>query len=510
MNKQVLNYLKAGCSGIFVVSHEETRVESDIFSTVAELSDWSLYVWSVTQGLVKVDLTTRCPVEEIGETQEPVAMLETVAKFPERTVVLLRDFHAFLKPQESNPMLVRKLRDTLASGKNRNVSIVSVGCTLNLPPEIEKEVVVIDFALPDRDMLRKVLDGIAASAELTIKPEDVESLIDAACGMTTTEAENAFALSVAEARALRPEIVQREKAATVRKNGLLEIVEGKTTLNDIGGLERLKLDIYAKRNLFTKQAREYGLPTPRGLLVVGQAGTGKSLTATATASIFRLPLLRLEAGKLFGSLVGESERNWRQAFATVKAVAPCILWIDEVDGLFAGSGSGSTDGGTTQRVLKAILQDMQMNSDGVFFMFTANDVDRLPDPLIDRLDVWSVDLPNETERTAIWSIHITKRGRDAKKLKIDTRRLAELSDGFSGRQIEQVWLKAMMIAFNDDGREPTHDDCANAIAGVTPTSKLMAEVIEARRKRLAGRAMPASEVETKPAPAPGKGRKLAA
>jgi hypothetical protein len=217
MNTQILNYLKAGCSGIFVVSHEETRVEADLFATVAHLSDWSLYVWSVTQGLVKVDVVTGCAVEEIGDTQEPVAMLDTVAKFPEKTVVLLRDFHAFVKPSESNPMLVRKLRDTLASGKARNVAIVTVGCALHLPPEIEKEVVVIDFKLPDRAMLRKVLDGIGESAGLTVNPEDIESLIDAACGMTTTEAENAFALSVAESKALRPEIVQREKATTVRK-----------------------------------------------------------------------------------------------------------------------------------------------------------------------------------------------------------------------------------------------------------------------------------------------------
>lgn len=504
MNTQIHNYLKAGCAGIFVISHEETRVEADIAATLGHMADWQLFTWSVTRGLDRVNVETGADIETISNTEEPVAMLEAVANLPEKSVVMLRDFHAWI-PKDANPVLVRKLRDTIARSKTRNVALVTVGCLMNLPPEVEKEVVVVEFKLPDRAMLKAVLDGIAESAGVNVPEEDVEGLLDAASGMTTAEAETAFALSVAETKTFKREIVQREKAATVRKNGLLEIVESKTTLEDIGGLERLKGDLHEKRNLFTKAAREYGLPTPRGLLVVGQAGTGKSLTATATANIFRLPLLRLEAGKLFGSLVGESERNWRQAFATVKAVAPCILWIDEVDGLFAGSGGGSTDGGTTQRVLKAILQDMQFNGEGVFFMFTANDVDRLPDPLIDRLDVWSVDLPNASERAAIWRIHIQKRGRKVKGFNLDE--LARLSDGFSGRQIEQVWIRAMTIAFNDGARQPTQADAATAIGSVTPTSKLMAEVIEARRRRLAGRAMPASEAEGSQ---PVKGRKLAA
>jgi SpoVK/Ycf46/Vps4 family AAA+-type ATPase len=214
----------------------------------------------------------------------------------------------------------------------------------------------------------------------------------------------------------------------------------------------------------------------------------------------------LEAGRLFGSLVGESESNWRRAFATVKAVSPCILWIDEVDGLFAGGkGSGSSDGGTTQRVLKAILQDMQLNGDGVFFVFTANDVDQLPDPLIDRLDVWSVDLPSQSERAEIWRIQIEKRGR--KSSGFDLERLAQATDGFSGRQIEQVWVKAMTLGFNDGAREPKTADCMEAVSRVVPTSKTMSAQIEARRLRLAGKATPASAEPDPPATKRGS-RKL--
>lgn len=508
MNTAVLNYLKAGSSGIVIVSHEETRVENDVCATVGALgAPWKFYVWSVTAGIQLVDTGSGEIAETIGDTQDPNAALETFGKLESKSVMLLRDFHAFTG-KDANPMLVRRLRDSITLGKQSNRALIVVGCRLELPQEVEKEMSVIEFKLPDRAMLRQVLDGIAESAGIKVG-ENVDLLIDAASGMTTTEAEGAFALSVAETKSLDVEVVQREKSLAVLKNGLLEIVPAKITLQDIGGLERLKLDLHEKRNLFTPAARKYGLPTPRGLLVVGQAGTGKSLTAQATAATFGLPLLRLEAGRLFGSLVGQSEANWRAAFATVKACSPCILWIDEVDGLFAGSGSGSTDGGTTQRVLKAILQDMQGNGDGVFFMFTANDIDNLPDPLIDRLDVWSVDLPTAKERAEIWRIHIAKRGRKSKAY--DLPELARLTDGFSGRQIEQVWLKAMTLAFNDGVREPKMSDAQDAISRVTPTSKLMAEVIEARRKRLAGRAMPASESESlgPSVKAPGKGRALA-
>ncbi len=492
MNSTVLNYIKSGCSALYIVSHEESRVEADIAET-AKGHGYQFHTWSVTEGITSYDSAGNA--SSIGDSQDPTGMLDLFLKLPEKSVILARDFHAFLGgPRESaNPMTVRRLRDVIAIGKQTQRVIVILGCRLHLPPELEKEITVIEFRLPDRAQLETVLRGIGKSAGLTIKGSDVDPLVDAASGMTTMEAEAAFALSFAETGAITPAIIQREKSSTVKKNGLLEIIESRTRLEDIGGLDNLKRDLHEKRNLFRKEAKDYGLPTPRGLLVVGQPGTGKSLTASATSNIFGLPLLRLEAGRLFGSLVGESESNWRSAFATVKAVSPCILWIDEVDGLFSGSGQ-STDGGTTQRVLKAILQDMQFNGDNVFFMFTANDIDQLPDPLIDRLDVWSVDLPNTSERRDIWRIHITKRGRKAKGFDLDE--LAKATEGFSGRQIEQVWLKAMTLAFNDGGREPMMDDCKEAASRVTPTSKTMASQIEARRKRLEGRATPASTPET--------------
>ena len=486
MKLQITNYIRAGYPGIYLVSHEEARVENEIRTVTNEIN-FDLWAWSLTEGLVNVK-----EGEEVPETQDPIAVLNAIKNVPERSVILLRDFHMFIEP---NPMLLRALKDTLLLCKASNRVLVIVGCQMKMQPEIEKEFVIIEFKLPDIDQLGTVLSNVTKAAKVKIEMHCVETVLNSASGLTCTEAENAYALSIIECGTVSPVIVSREKASTVKKNGLLEIIENNITLGDIGGLEHLKCDLSAKRNLFTKGAREYGLPTPRGILVVGQPGTGKSLTASATKSIFGIPLIKLEAGRIFGSLVGESERNWRLAFATVKAIAPCVLWIDEVDGLFSGGeSSGRTDGGTTQRVIKAILQDMQFNSDGVFFVFTANDVDNLPDPLIDRLDVWSVDLPTKTEREDIWKIQIAKRGR--KPAKFNLKELADSTAGFSGRQIEQVWIKAMTGAFNA-GREPKESDIDLVCVTEVPTSVTMSDAIERRRKRLQNRAKPAGKPEEK-------------
>jgi AAA+ superfamily predicted ATPase len=506
MKQKLTNYFKAGVAGLYIQSPEGQRVEGEV-AAAAAAAGFGFYTWTATKGVIHIkpgkgDKPPEAVVLTQNDNVPPhVDALDKFDGLPEKSVILLHDMHMFIEP---DPMFIRRIKDSLLSGKMKNRVLIILGCILKLVPELEKEITVIDFSLPNREQLLGVAENIAKSAGIVLNGE-TEALMDAASGLTTIEAEDAFSLSVVETGALTAAVVSREKSATVKKNGILEIVDANVTLDDIGGLENLKADLHAKRHLFTKAAREYGLDTPRGILIVGQPGTGKSLSAFATKTVFNLPLVRLDAGRIFGSHVGESERNWRSAFATVKAIAPCILWVDEVDGLFSGAGSsGKTDGGTTDRVIKSVLQDMQFNGEGIFFVFTANDVDKLPDPLIDRLDVWSVDLPNVTERSAIWKIHIEKRKRKADKFGVPA--LAEASDGFSGRQIEQVLQKAMVNAFNSNGRQLETEDIMGVLRDTTPTSKLMAKQIEERRARLKNRAQSASAQEMVPVQG---GRKIA-
>lgn len=494
MNNQLRNYFRAGYAGIFLTTYEESRVEAEL-KAIADSIEFGLFVWDIKRGLAGPIPNNRSEdVPVFGdETADPLNMLERITKLPERVVVVAKDFHLFVA--ESNPMMIRALKNTLDIFRLSNRRFVIMGCRFQLCPELEKEFTPVEFSLPTREELKGIIGNIAQSAGITLNGNS-DDILDAASGLTTLEAADAAALAVIETdkQSLPASIVAREKSNAVKKTGLLEIVPPKITLDDIGGLEYLKEDLAANKGAFGKAARDYGLPSPRPLLCVGQPGTGKSLTASACGAIFGVPLLRLEAGKLFGSLVGESERNWRTAFATMKAISPCCVHIDEIDGLFSGAqSSGQTDGGTTARVIKAILQDMQFNSEGIFFVFTANDIDHLPDPLIDRCDVWFVDLPTQTEREAIWRIHIAKRGRKPENYSVSL--LASLTDGFTGRQIEQIWCKALKQAFNDGGREPTDKDINEVSKRFVATSVTMASVIEARRQRLKNRATPASKPE---------------
>jgi hypothetical protein len=294
----------------------------------------------------------------------------------------MRDYHPFF--DDPNPILIRHMKDQLRVGKTRGITLAVLGCRLKLPAELEREFTIVDFALPCADELKAVLSGIVASTgKPEPSPDAVVTLIDAARGLTTTEAEDAFALSVVASGNLNPVIVAREKAQTVKKNGLLELIETSESLESIGGLDLLKSWLLKRREAFSTRAIEYGLPMPKGVLMLGTSGCGKSLTAKATASVFGVPLLRLDAGRIFAGLVGQSESNLRSVIQTAEAIAPCVLWIDELEKGFAGSrSSGSADGGTSSRVFGSFISWMQEKKSPVFIVATANDVSQLPPELL--------------------------------------------------------------------------------------------------------------------------------
>ena len=491
MNLQT--YLRAGYPGIVMISSEEARAEADIASVCTSLKR-DLHAWSSTEGLVNVKegRVTTCP-----DPLEALQLLDGMfANTSPRHVVLMRDLQLHL--DQSDPMLVRRIKDILRIAKSNGHTLILLGCRLKLPPELEHEMTHVDFTLPDAAQLGTVLDGIIKSAKLKNVHEVVrESALQSALGLTTTEAENAFALSVVETKGIDHKIIAREKARTLKKNGLVEVVEANTSLEDIGGLNLLKEWLQRRAGAFSESAKAYGLPAPKGLLIVGIPGTGKSLTAKATAGAFGLPLLRLDMGRVFGGIVGQSEANLRSVIQTAEAISPCVLWIDEIEKGFSGSkSSGSTDGGTSSRVFGSFLSWMQEKTKAVFVVATANDVSKLPPEFLrkGRFDeMFFVDLPDALERAQIWDIVIKRHGR--RPTDYDTVVLSRACEQFTGAEIEAVFIDAMHEAYAE-GKEPRPKDIVEAITRTIPLANLMDGQISALRHWAKGRAREAAARST--------------
>lgn len=506
MKERIKNLLRAGQPCLYIVTHEEQRLEATIRECIHDLNQrpdvassstpYTISAWSCTEGL----LNLRTGGHEKTLT-DPFEVLDHFIKAKTRSIYVLRDYHPYVEDRNVN--LWRRIKDAASIGKSDFKAIIIIGCRFCVPPELEKEITLVDFSLPDKDQLRVVLRNLTSGSTTALSPADETAICEAATGMTTTEAENAFAISIVEQQRVTREIVFREKCLAVKKSGMLEVVESNITLDSIGGLQRLKRWLLERKNAFGEAARKYKLKTPRGLLFVGQPGCGKSLTAKACRSVLGIPLLRLDAARLFGSLVGQSEGNWRAVHAIAKAMAPCILWIDEVDGAMAGhQSSGQTDSGVTARVVKSILQDMQDHSEGIFYVMTANDVDNLPSPLLrpGRLDkIWNVELPTQSERELIWQIQLRAVDRDPAKFDIPT--LAQHSDGFSGAEIEAAVSEGMYAAFARSV-EVTTEDVLAATRKLVPLSRTCAADIERRRKRLEGVAELAGGDEVVSTPSP--------
>jgi SpoVK/Ycf46/Vps4 family AAA+-type ATPase len=290
------------------------------------------------------------------------------------------------------------------------------------------------------------------------------------------------------------DIILSEKKQLIRRNGILEYIEEDATIDAVGGLDELKKWLKQRSNAFTERAREYGLPQPKGMLILGVPGCGKSLIAKTTSRLWSLPLLRLDMGRVYdGSMVGRSEANLRNALKTAESISPAILFIDELDKSFAGTtGSSDSDGGTSSRIFGSFLTWMQEKKSPVFVMATANRVERLPGEFLrkGRFDeIFFVDLPTPEERQHIFNIHLSNRREDISRF--DLEQLSKMSDGFSGAEIEQAIVAAMYEAFAQD-REFTQLDIIAALKATLPLSRTMQEQVTALRDWARQRARPAA------------------
>jgi ATP-dependent 26S proteasome regulatory subunit len=430
--------------------------------------------------------------------------LASIHEAPDSAVFLLKDFHPFMKDYR----VVRLLRDLAQRLRGRSQTLILIGPTLTLPTDLEKDVTVVDFPLPDAETIAVILDKAlaamqgVASIDTTLEPSKRESLIQSAQGLTSDEIESVFARSLVERKRLDLDVVLEEKKQIIRKSGLLEYYAPDANIKDVGGLEILKEWLARRTKSFSDAARAFGIPAPKGILLLGVQGCGKSLTAKAVAAQWNLPLLKLDVGRIFGSLVGQSEENIRRAIKVAESVAPCILWADELEKGFAGvSGGGVSDSGTTARVFATFLTWMSEKTAPVFLIATANDVSALPPEMLrkGRFDeIFFVDLPDHPEREEIFRIHLLKRNRDPKKFK--AKALADATDGFSGAEIEQIVVGALYSAF-DEGRELHQKDLIAEAKAVVPLSRMMSEEIAELREWASERTRPASRRDDEPEPA---------
>ena len=506
-------YFKAGYSGLYLESWEEARVELEL-AEIAKDIGFELWTWSCTgslQGPIKFSKAgSQAPVSaHYGEDKQPLNPLQLLTNMNElldpKSIVLAKDFHLFL--EEKDPVIIRAVKDCLEQARVQNRHLVVMGCRHGLVKELEKEFTLVEFSLPDRDTLNLVLKGISKSAKLELNGS-VDEILDAAAGMTTVEASDAFALAVVESggESITPAVVHREKSNAVKKNGLLEIVPVTESINDVGGNAGIKEWIRKRKHAFSKDAQKFGLPVPRGVLLVGIPGAGKTQFGRIVASVLGVPLIKLDAGKLFGSLVGQSEANLREVIATAEAIAPCVLLVDEIEkGLSGSKSSGSTDGGTSARVFGTFLQWMNDKKAPVFVVATANDISQLPPEFLrkGRFDeLFFVDLPTMEEREEIFRIHLTKRNRNPDDFDLNI--LSSETKDFTGAEIEAVVVEGLYGAF-DASHELSNTDMHEAIKATIPLSKTMASQVQGLKDWAEGRARRAS----KKAEAPHRGSERA-
>lgn len=482
-------YLKARFTLIILVSSEEERAIQAI-RALCDKTGRGCQSWDTADGFQWIAKTSG----SVPVAKDPLAALEKIEAADENhcSLFILKDFHEVW----SNPIIKRKLRSLSQKLKYTRKSILITTPAGIIPDELKNESVLVEFPLPNSQEMEQVLLDLTQPAGIKINLTDLgrEKLVQAALGLTAAQAQRVFARAIVRSGSLDDrdiELVTEEKKQIIRESEALEFYAVSETPDDVGGLGVLKDWLRLRERAFTAEARKYGLPSPKGIALIGIPGTGKSLTAKMIGGLWRLPLLRLDVGSLFGSLVGESEERARRALQLAETVAPCILWIDEIEKALA---HGGLDSGTSTRVFGTILTWMQEKTSPVFVVATANDISSIPPELLrkGRFDeIFFLDLPTLEERKEIISVHLRKRSRQPQDYNLEE--LAQKCAGYVGAEIEQAIIDAMYLGFNDQQREFTSADILTSFHKQVPLSISQREKVEALRNWLReGRAQSAS------------------
>ena len=473
-------YLDAGLPIIYIDTYEDEKNDRIISEAFGRYKKFKIEEWNGASG--------HCDfINKNSYISGNVRGLEDTlrAMFTQRTVknkaLVLKDISEELK----NPGVVSLLKQiavkiTSGSSGFENAIIIMVSPVVTIPAELEKYITVINQEYIEFDEIRKLIEEFISDYELkTVSKELIEQVAVALKGLTEFEIRNILSLAYSTNGDLTKkdlQFVYEQKQQMVMKSGILEMIPVKETPEDIGGLENLKAWLRKKGKVFNNinKAKEFGVDNPKGVLIAGVPGCGKSLTAKATASIFEVPLLRLDMGRLMGKYVGESESNMRKAIALADAISPCVLWIDELEKAFAGIGSSGGNEVTT-RLFGTFLTWMQEKTTPTFVLATANNITNLPPELLrkGRFDeIFYVGLPNSEERRKIFEVHIRKR-RPGDLKNIDISGLVNKTDGYSGADIEGVVREGIENAFCNDRAALTTEDIMNAVSGTVSLSEIM-------------------------------------
>jgi AAA+ superfamily predicted ATPase len=487
-------YLRARCTLLVLITLEEERA-LDTIKELCQQTKRRCLTWDVAEGFRVLTASSATP----PSAKDPISALDVVDKLDGDALIVLKDFHEAW----SNAQFKRKLRSVTQRLKFTRKSLLITTPTAKLPEELKDEALLVEFPPPTEEHLNAVLNSLtqAPGVKVNLTPLGREKLVQAALGLTAAQAGRIFAKAIVSDGTLDDrgiELVTRDKKQIIAESKALEFYAVTETPDDVGGLGVLKEWLRLRERAFTQEARDYGLRAPKGIALIGIPGTGKSLTAKMIGGLWRLPLVRLDVGALFGGLVGESEENTRRALRLAETVSPCVLWIDEMEKALA---QGGLDGGTSTRVFGSILTWMSEKTVPCFVVATANDVSRLPPELLrkGRFDeIFFLDLPTMEERRDIFRVHVRKKRREPQNF--DLARLARESESYTGAEIEQAIEDAMTQGFSDDRREFTTDDIVAALHALVPLSRSQKEQVEALRNWLReGRAKSASFQEVREA-----------
>ncbi|MBX3437489.1 MAG: AAA family ATPase [Planctomycetaceae bacterium] len=478
---------------LFLETYEEQRWEEELAALAGEV-ERGLVVWSVTAG-------PQPPLDSQAErVADPKAMLDQLAGYPREHLFLLKDFHPFF----DDPCVIRKIRDLLGRLAAERKSLLFVGPVANVPLELRKDAVVVELPLPGPDELRSALHDVLQSlspAEQSLPIErrhtalgsplsalsssQEDRLVRAVLGLTLSEARRAFARALHRCESIDDGVFAQlvaEKRHMVAGSDLLEFFDLDDGVSDIGGLDGLKEWIAQRAEAFSADAQDRGVSHPKGMLLLGVQGCGKSLTARATARLLGFPLVRMEVANLLESARGRSEQNLRDALRVVETIAPAVLWLEEIDKAFAGFEEEAATDATMSRMTGRFLTWLQEHTAPVFVVATANNVSQLPPELLRRGrfdEIFFVDLPNYSERRQILGIHLQKRGWKPDKFDLD--RLSNDTEGYSGAELEQI-VNSAIIESHAGGRVVSQEDLDRERELLVPLSVTMEDEIFALRE----------------------------